>query len=59
MLRQIVNRIQPMVSPMKQPIQYIATTAGLQKIFTVQSSEDFDERVRKSKTPVVIDFHAT
>lgn len=39
--------------------RYIATTINLQKIFTIQSVEDFDERVRKNKTPIVVDFYAT
>lgn len=39
--------------------RHIATTTNLQKIFTIQSVEDFEERVRKSKTPIVVDFFAT
>lgn len=39
--------------------RHIATTTNLQKIFTIQSIEDFEERVRKSKTPIVVDFYAT
>lgn len=59
MLAQVINRLRPLVAPLRGRIQYIATTTSLQKIYTIQSKEDFDERVRKSKTPVVIDFHAT
>lgn len=39
--------------------RHISTTTNLQKIFTVQSVEDFEERVRKSKNPIVVDFFAT
>lgn len=59
MFSMITRRLVPMVKPIRIRAQYIATTTLLQKIYTVQSVEDFNEKVRKSKTPVVVDFYAT
>ncbi|XP_055319990.1 thioredoxin C-1-like isoform X2 [Sitodiplosis mosellana] len=59
MISIITRRFAPLAMPVKIRAQHIATTTLLQKIFTVQSVEDFNEKVRKSKTPVVIDFYAT
>lgn len=55
----ITRRFAPLVMPVRIRAQHIATTTILQKIYTVQSVEDFNEKVRKSKTPVVVDFYAT
>ena len=30
-----------------------------ENIFNVQDEEDFEKRVKQSKTPVIVDFHAT
>lgn len=51
--------VMPSIGQLRVQQRNIATTANLQKIFTVQSVEDFEERVRKSKTPIVVDFFAT
>lgn len=40
-------------------IRTVSTTAHLQKIFKIQSLEEFDEKVKNSKTPVIVDFFAT
>lgn len=37
----------------------IHTSAVANTIFKVQTLEEFDEKVLKSKTPVVVDFFAT
>lgn len=37
----------------------IATTGRVFDIFKIQSQEDFDEKVKNSKTPVIVDFFAT
>lgn len=59
MLSTIIRRFNPLAMPLRIRAQHIATTTLLQKIYTVQSVDDFEERVRKSKTPVVVDFFAT
>lgn len=59
MISLIGRRLTSVAMPVKLRAQSIATTTQLQKIYTVQSVEDFNEKVRKSKTPVVIDFFAT
>lgn len=53
------QRFSSLMMPLKMRAQHIATTTLLQKIYTVQSIDDFNEKVRKSKTPVVVDFFAT
>lgn len=40
-------------------IRTVTTTVHLQKIFKIQSIEDFDIKVKNSKTPVIVDFYAT
>lgn len=40
-------------------IRTVTTAVRLQKIFKIQSIEEFDEKVRNSKTPVIVDFYAT
>ncbi|XP_031641284.1 uncharacterized protein LOC116352676 [Contarinia nasturtii] len=55
----ITRRFVSLVMPVRIRAQHIATTTIMQKIYTIQSVEDFDEKVRKSKTPVVVDFYAT
>lgn len=42
-----------------QSIRTVTTTVPLQKIFKIQSIEEFDEKVRNSKEPVIVDFFAT
>lgn len=59
MISLITRRFVGSAVPLRIRAQHIATTTLLQKIYTVQSKEDFDEQVRKSKTPVVVDFFAT
>lgn len=58
-LKTVTTKLTPLFNPMRARIQQIATTANLQKIYQIQSVEDFDERVKNSKTPVVVDFFAT
>lgn len=59
LLKTVTTKLTPLVHPMRARIQQIATTANRQKIYQIQSVEDFDERVKNSKTPVVVDFFAT
>lgn len=42
-----------------QRVQSISSTSKLLDIYKIQSSEDFDEKVKNSKTPVIVDFFAT
>lgn len=58
-LKTVTTKLTPLVNPMRSRVQPIAMTAYRQKIYHVQSVEDFDERVKNSKTPVVVDFFAT
>lgn len=37
----------------------ISTSKILRKIYNVQSVEDFDERVKNSNRPVIVDFFAS
>lgn len=49
-LRSIVNA---------QSARSISTTINVMDIFKIQSQEDFDEKVKNSKGPVIVDFFAT
>lgn len=40
-------------------IRPITTTAQIRDIFKINSQEEFDEKVRNSKKPVIVDFFAT
>lgn len=40
-------------------VRSIATSQKLLKIFTVQSLEEFDSKVKQSDSPVIVDFFAT
>ena len=37
----------------------LASTAPQIEVFQVQDTKDFDERVKNSKVPVIVDFFAT
>lgn len=58
-LKAITTKLSTLGSPVNVYMRRITTTTSLQKIFTIQSVEDFEEKVRNSKTPVVVDFFAT
>lgn len=59
MISLISRQFAALAMPSRIRARHIATTTLLQRIYTVQSVEDFNEKVRKSKTPVVVDFYAT
>ncbi|KAG4079110.1 hypothetical protein HA402_001081 [Bradysia odoriphaga] len=40
-------------------IRTISTTVRRQEIFKIQSMEEFDEKVKNSNKPVIVDFFAT
>lgn len=40
-------------------IRTISTTGRRQEIFKIQSMEEFNEKVKNSKKPVIVDFFAT
>lgn len=42
-----------------QSVRSISTTGNVMDIFKIQSQEDFDEKVKNSKGPVIVDFFAT
>lgn len=40
-------------------LRKISVSSHVTKSFKIQDEKDFDERVKKSKTPVIVDFFAT
>ncbi|XP_055609011.1 thioredoxin, mitochondrial [Uranotaenia lowii] len=40
-------------------IRTISTSSGLLDIFKIQSPQEFDEKVKNSKDPIIVDFFAT
>ncbi|XP_046660557.1 thioredoxin, mitochondrial-like [Homalodisca vitripennis] len=46
-------------SPSILGLRNITITSKATKSFKIQDEKDFDERVKKSKTPVIVDFFAT
>lgn len=40
-------------------VQRLSTTSQLSQIYKIQSQEEFNEKVKNSKIPVVVDFFAT
>ncbi|CAO1343605.1 unnamed protein product [Diamesa serratosioi] len=58
MLRHLskVNVLQSLLSTSKRGV---STSQCLRDIFKVQDEKDFEEKVKNSKTPVVVDFFAT
>lgn len=58
MLRNIFNKSGQMVLP--RIVQRAVTTSSARnEIFNVQSSEDFENKVKKSDKVVIVDFFAT
>lgn len=58
MLRTILQKTGQNVLP--RMAQRTVTTSGIKnEIFNVQSSEDFDKKVKKSDKVVIVDFFAT
>lgn len=45
--------------PLRSCVKKLSTTSQLSQIYKIQSQEDFNEKVKNSKTPVVVDFFAT
>lgn len=39
--------------------KFISTSSPLQEIFKIQSQQEFDEKVKASSKPVIVDFFAT
>lgn len=40
-------------------LRQICTSKSLNEIFKISSMKEFDEKVKNSKTPVIVDFYAT
>lgn len=40
-------------------LRQICTSGRLNEIFKIGSQEEFDKKVKNSKTPVIVDFFAT
>lgn len=55
----ITTKLIPIRNLLQTRVQHIATTSHLSKIYKIQSVEDFEEKVKNSKKPVVVDFFAT
>lgn len=58
MLRQLskVNVLKSLISTSQRGV---STSQCLRDIFKVQDEKDFEEKVKNSKTPVIVDFFAT
>lgn len=58
MLRHLskVNVLKSLISTSQRGV---STSQCLRDIFKVQDEKDFEEKVKKSKTPVIVDFFAT
>jgi len=59
MLCNIPMKLNPLRNLLQTRGQHIATTSSLSKIYKIQSTEEFEEKVKNSKKPVVVDFFAT
>uniref|UniRef100_A0A1B6CNU0 Thioredoxin domain-containing protein n=2 Tax=Clastoptera arizonana TaxID=38151 RepID=A0A1B6CNU0_9HEMI len=53
------NHLKCVNSPIFQQARSIVTTLTKWKSIKIQDPEDFDEKVKKSKIPVIVDFFAT
>lgn len=53
------KQLRIMARPLQSNARFISSTNQLQKIFKVQDGTDFENNVRLSKEPVVVDFFAT
>lgn len=51
--------VAPATSAFRASVQRLSTATPLSQIYKIQSQEDFVEKVKNSKTPVVVDFFAT
>lgn len=40
-------------------LRQICTSKRLNEIFKISSMKEFEEKVKNSKTPVIVDFYAT
>lgn len=58
MLRTILQKTGQNVLP-RMAQRSVATSSVKKEIFNVQSSEDFDKKVKKSDKVVIVDFFAT
>lgn len=59
-----LNRLNNVGRQLARPAVYaqsrsICTTITNREIFQVQSAEDFDQKVKKSDKPIIVDFFAT
>ncbi|XP_055845900.1 thioredoxin, mitochondrial [Episyrphus balteatus] len=52
-------RTQPLTSLVRSSIRSITVSHPRQEIFKVQSQKEFEEKVKNSKQPVIVDFFAT
>jgi len=59
MQRQLVNLLGNVTRQVRSSQRAFSVTTQRREIFKVQSSEEFDKKVKKSQEPVVVDFFAT
>ncbi|KAH8407800.1 hypothetical protein KR215_001432 [Drosophila sulfurigaster] len=59
MQRQIVNLLSNATRQVRCQQRAFSVSSQRWEIFKVQSPEDFENKVKKSQTPVVVDFFAT
>ncbi|XP_017842934.2 thioredoxin, mitochondrial [Drosophila busckii] len=59
MQRQLINVFGNVSRQVRGSQRAFSVTPLQREIFKVQSPEDFDKKVKKSQTPVIVDFFAT
>lgn len=59
MFSAIGSKLFPAASSLRSCVQPLSTTTQLSQIYKIQSQEEFNEKVKNSKIPVVVDFFAT
>ncbi|KAL7732616.1 hypothetical protein ACLKA6_013548 [Drosophila palustris] len=59
MQRQLVNLLGNVTRQVRSSQRAFSVTTQRREIFKVQSTEEFDKKVKKSQEPVVVDFFAT
>ncbi|EDW78803.1 thioredoxin, mitochondrial [Drosophila tropicalis] len=59
MQRQLLNTLTKTLRQGQTQMRLFSVSSLQREIFKVQSTEDFDKKVKNSQTPVIVDFFAT
>lgn len=54
-----LTKITPAIRGAVRQSKFISGTGHVNEIFKIQSQQDFDEKVKNSSEPVIVDFFAT